>query len=103
MTAISKILFAFCVCLIFGVGAHAQQKATEAVPVSVLKEAGRAGVVVVGSAAKGTWAVTRAAGKYVVLPVVKTAFVEAGPAAGKFLLKSSAKYLLPVVVKLSVL
>jgi hypothetical protein len=60
-------------------------------------------VVIVGSAAKATWVTTKFAAKHVAKPVAKAVVVKAGPAVGKFALKNSAKYLLPFVVKLSVL
>ena len=61
------------------------------------------GVIVVGSAAKVAWGVTKFTAKHVVKPIAKTLFVRAAPTAGKFALKKSAKYLLPFVAKLSVL
>lgn len=60
-------------------------------------------VVVVGSAARGAWSVTRFTAKHVVAPVAKTIFLKAAPAVAKFALKNSAKHLLPVAVKLSAL
>ena len=70
---------------------------------SALGAPARTGVLVVRSAAKGTWVVTKATGKYVLLPVAKSMFVKAAPAAGKFILRRSAKYLIPTALKLAML
>ena len=64
-----------------------------------MKDAGTAAVVVVRSAAKAGWWTTKFAANHVAKPVI----VKAAPAAGKYALKQSAKYLLPFAVKLSIL
>jgi hypothetical protein len=78
------------------------QKA-ENVGVKMLRDTGNAAVIVVGSAAKGTWAVTKFAAKTTVKPVAKIVFTKAAPSAAKFALKKSAKHLLPVAVKVAAL
>ena len=67
--------------------------------VAVLKGTGRAAVIVVGSAGKIAWGTT----KFVARSVAKPILLTAAPAAGKFALKKSAKYILPLAVKLSLL
>lgn len=60
-------------------------------------------VVVVGSAAKGTWALTKFATKTIAKPTAKAVFLKAAPAITKFALKNAAKHALPLMLKLSVL
>jgi hypothetical protein len=62
-----------------------------------------AAVLVIGSAARGTWAVTKFATRTVAKPVAKTVFLKAAPAVTKFALKNTAKRALPLFVKLSLL
>lgn len=64
-------------------------------------------VIVVGSAAKGAWGTTKFIVRDLAVPVakslVKSLVVHAAPAAAKFALKESGKYLLPLALKLSIL
>lgn len=60
-------------------------------------------VVVIGSAAKGTWAVTTFTLKTVAKPVAKTIFVKATPAVAKFTLKTAAKEAVPLMLKVALL
>lgn len=64
-----------------------------------MKGTGKAAVIVVGSAGKVVWATTKFAAKRVAKPIL----VKAAPAVGKFIIKKSAKHLLPLAVKLSIL
>lgn len=100
-----KIIFKiFLVCafvLVASLGANAQE--LENTGTAVLKDTGKVSVVVVKSAAKATWSVTKFAVKTTVKPAAKIVFTKAAPAVGKFALKKSAKHLLPIAVKLAVL
>jgi hypothetical protein len=73
------------------------------VGVTLLKDTGKAAVIVVGSAAKATWSVTKFTVKTILKPVAKTLFTKTAPSAGKFVVKKSAKHLLPVAIKLAAL
>ena len=103
----------FCV-LFLCLGAHAQtkakasaQKQENSVGGAVLNGAGKVGVVVISSAAKIAWGTTKFIAKDVAVPVatevLKPVATKAAPAIAKFAIKNSAKYLLPLAVKLSVL
>jgi len=61
------------------------------------------GVVIVGSAAKGTWVLTKFAAANIAKPVAKAVLLDATPAVTKFVIKNAAKELLPLALKLSVL
>lgn len=100
-----RILLLTCVFLVFSAAANAQSRGenSSSVVSAVAKGAGKAAVVVVGSATKGTWTVTKFGANNFVKPVAKFVFLEMAPSAGKFLVRSSAKRLVPVAVKLSVL
>lgn len=91
-----------CACVL-AVSVAASAQRAKNVGVTLLKDTGKAAVIVVGSAAKATWAVTKVATKTTVKPVAKTLFIRAAPAGGKFVLKTSAKYLMPVAVKFAAL
>ena len=102
----SLIVCAFALSL--SIVANAQNSAvaksdTDSAVRSVLTGAGNATFVIVGSAGKVAWSATKFTAKHVVKPIAKTLFVRAAPTAGKFVLKKSAKYVLPFVAKLSVL
>ncbi len=74
---------------------------------SFLNGAGKVGVVVVGSAGKIAWGTTKFVLKDMAVPVVtglaKPMATKMAPAMTKFALKNSAKYLLPLALKLSIL
>ena len=60
-------------------------------------------IVIVSSAAKGTWAVTAFTAKTVAKPLAKTVLLKVTPAVSKFVLKNAAKQAIPLMVRLSVL
>jgi len=63
-------------------------------------------VIIVGSAAKAGWEVTKFGTKHVAAPIAKALFVRAAPKAGIYMLKNTAlgiKYGLPLALKLSIL
>ena len=60
-------------------------------------------MVIVGSAAKGTWAVTAFTARTVAKSVAKAVLLKATPAVSKFVLKTAAKQAIPLMLKLSVL
>jgi hypothetical protein len=73
---------------------------------ALLKGAAKVPVIVVGSAAKAGWEITKFTAVRVAKPAAKALIVKATPRATVFLLKNTgvtAKYLLPLAVKLSVL
>lgn len=98
---IFQILFV-CACIFAASVATSAQELQNA-GTEVLKDTGKAAVIVVGSAAKATWAVTKFAVKTTVKPAAKIVFTKAAPAAGKFALKKSAKHLLPIAIKFAAL
>jgi len=72
----------------------------------VLGGAGKATVIVVGSAARVGWEVTKFTAANVAGPAAKTLLIKGAPKAAVLLLKTSgvgAKYFLPIALKLSVL
>ena len=93
--------------------AHAQKKPVPAnkgnqpARVAPSNGPGNVAVVIIGSAAKVAWGATKFVAKDLAVPVatsfVKPIVVHAAPAAAKFALKKSAKYLLPFALKLSIL
>jgi hypothetical protein len=60
-------------------------------------------VVIVGTAARLTWATTKFTTQHFAKPVAKAVFIQATPTITRFVLKNSAKYLLPFATKLSLL
>ncbi len=60
-------------------------------------------MIIVGTAAKAAWGTTKFAAKHVVKPLAKTIFLKALPAVSKFVIKKSAKHLLPMAVKIAAL
>ena len=60
-------------------------------------------MIIVGTAAKAAWGTTKFAAKHVAKPVAKTIFLKAAPAVSKFVIKKSAKHLLPMAVKIAAL
>lgn len=77
---------------------HSQDDSAS-IGITVMRGTGRTAVIVVRSAAKVAWKTTKLTGRYVAKPIL----LKAAPAAGKYLIKTSAKHLLPFVVKMSVL
>lgn len=88
-------------------GSKASIRQDNSLASDVMGGTGKTAVIVVGSAAKVAWKTTKFTGKYVVKPVavsvLKPLFVKGAPHAAGFVLKKTAKYLLPLAVKLSVL
>lgn len=89
----SLLLLVFSLCALFalaGIG-----RGQSAVPLKVAKGAGKAAVVVVGSAAKGAWVTTKFTAKYVVKPVAthvaKPIITKALPKVTVFALKLAGK------------
>ncbi len=73
---------------------------------SVLKTTGKVPIVIVGSAAKAGWAVTKFTATRVAAPMAKTLIVKGTPKAAQLMLKTTEfgiKRALPLVVKLSLL
>ena len=93
--------------------AHAQKKPVPAnkgnqpARVAPSNGPGNVAVVIIGSAAKVAWGATKFVAKDLAAPVamavLKPVAIRAAPAVAKFALKKSAKYLLPLAVKLSIL
>ena len=90
----------------------AQQKVTKAagtgsgVATSVVKTTAKVPVIIVGTAAKAGWEITKFAAVRVAKPAAKTLIVRGAPRAAVYVLKSTgltAKYLLPFAIKLSLL
>jgi hypothetical protein len=98
---IFRMLFVCACVLAASVAAGAQE--LQNAGTALLQDTGKASVIVVRSAAKATWAVTKFAVKTTVKPGAKLVFAKAAPAAGKFALKKSAKHLLPLAVKFAAL
>lgn len=98
-----------CACVLFAavaVGAQSRpsdRNASKRSDPSAGAVAAKVPIVIVGSAAKLTWATTKFTAKHVAKPVAKTLFLSATPAITKFALKNTAKHLVPLAVKLSVL
>lgn len=91
-----------CACVL-AASVAARAQSGDNVGVTLLKDTGKAAVIVVGSAAKATWSVTKFTVKTTVKPIAKTLFTKTAPSAGKFVVKTSAKHLLPVAVKFAAL
>jgi hypothetical protein len=96
-----------CAFLIIGASAaNAQNKDTPHHTSSPAAIAAKVPVIIVGSAAKASWAVTKFSAGRIAAPVAKAVIVRGAPKATVFLLKNTglgAKYLLPLAIKLSVL
>lgn len=95
-------MFFVCACVL-AAGFSARAQSAENAGVVLLKDTGNAAVIVVGSAAKASWAVTKFAARTTVKPVAKFAFTKAAPSVGKFALRKSAKHLLPIAIKVAAL
>ena len=92
--------------------AAAQQKTSKVaqtgsgLATAVVKSTAKVPVIIVGTAAKAGWEITKFAAVRVAKPVAKTLIVRGAPRAAVYVLKSTgltAKYLLPFAVKLSLL
>ncbi len=91
-----------CACvLVSSVAANAQE--LQNAGAAVLKDTGKVSVIIVKSAAKATWSVTKFAANTTVKPAAKIVFKKAAPSVGKFALKKSAKHLLPIAIKVAAL
>lgn len=96
--------------LVFQIAANAQQNSThgsgESVAGAVAKTSAKVPIIIVGSAAKAGWEITKFGTKHLAAPVAKTLFFRAGPKAGMYVLKNTAlgvKYGVPLALKLSIL
>lgn len=98
---IFRVIFV-CACVL-GACVSASTQELQNVGTALLRDTGTASVIVVKSAAKASWSVTKFAVKTTVKPAARIVFVRAAPAAGKFALKKSAKHLLPIAVKFAAL
>jgi hypothetical protein len=100
-----------CACLTVTAAAYAQKQnsgsaQTVAVASSLLKSSSKVPIIIVGSAARAGWKITKFTTVRIAKPIAKTLVVRGAPKATLFVLKSTgvgAKYLLPWAVKLSVL
>jgi len=100
-----------CACVfVFAIAASAQSPGdnnTKAVANksgdAVKSDGGNPAMIIVGTAAKAAWGTTKFAVKHVVKPVAKTIFLKAVPAVSKFVIKKSAKHLLPTALKIAAL
>ena len=73
---------------------------------AVAKTTAMVPVIIVGSAAKAGWEITKFGTKHVAAPMAKALFVHAAPKAGMYMLKNTAlgvKYGVPLALKLSIL
>jgi hypothetical protein len=105
---INSIISILCAVFLFTLSAAAQQPTHQksenerSALSSAVSGSAKVGVVLIGSAAKGTWAAT----KFVAGRAAKPMLLKGAPKAAKFVLRSSgfaAKRLLPLAVKLSLL
>lgn len=106
MKIIPKVVAAMCALMLLSCACYSQSRSLprdNSTISTVATGAGKAAVIVVGSAAKLAWGTTKVAGKYVIKPAARIVFTKAAPAIGKFAIRKSAKYLLPMAMKLSVL
>jgi hypothetical protein len=99
MNTTMKPLLPFCALLLFAAAASAQRHE----PQDARTGSANPAVVIVRSAAKGTWAVTEFTAKAVAKPIAKTLLLKATPAVGKFVIKYAAKEAVPLMARLSVL
>jgi len=99
-----KYLPPLCALLVLSTAALAQKPANFKNNDRRVESVGRGtALVIVGSAAKGTWAVAAFTAKTIAKPVAKTVFLKATPAVTKFALKTAAKQAVPLMLKLSAL
>jgi hypothetical protein len=102
-----------CACTLFTVSAAYTQDNkpktsanTGSASTVLLRAAAKVPVIVIGSAAKAGWEITKFTAVRVAKPTAKALIVKATPRATVFLLKNTgvtAKYLLPLALKLSIL
>lgn len=106
MNKIFRILLPLCAVLVFALSANAQDKDSRS------KKADRApdqnvGVIIVKSAAKVGWVVTKAVAKDVALPITKAVLLKATPRLTEYAVKTVApvivKRALPIALKLALL
>lgn len=102
MRIISDFLLSTCAVLILATAANAQA-ATNSEGATFVQGAARVPAIIVGSAAKSVWVVTKFSAEHAAKPVAKAVFVKAAPSIGKYALRKSAKYVVPIALKLSVL
>ena len=100
-----------CACVFAFVGAANSQSFTYNSAKTTVKQSGDAtkrdgsnpAMIIVGTAGKAAWGTTKFVAKHVAKPVAKTIFLKMTPAVTKFVIKNSAKHLLPVAIKIAAL
>ena len=92
-----------CAVVFFAAVASAQRGSDQNKKAAEARSGSNPAVVIVSSAAKGTWAVTEFTARTIGKPVAKAVLLKATPAVTKFVLKNAAKEALPMLLKLSVL
>jgi hypothetical protein len=100
MNKLMKSLLPVCALMLLAAAASAQRGANRN---SEHSTTSNPAFVIVGSAAKGTWAVTEFTARTVAKPIAKAILLKATPAVSKFVLKNAAKEALPLLLKLSIL
>jgi len=93
---------AVCACVLaftFAASAQDAKKSGDSPGVTVLKGTGKAAVIVVGSAGKIVWGTTKFTAKHMAKPIL----LKAAPRVATFVLKKSAKHLLPMAIKIAAL
>lgn len=109
-----KLLFrslVVCACVFAFAGAANSQSITYNSVKTAVKKSGDAvkpdgrnpAMIIVGTAAKAAWGTTKFAAKHLLKPAAKTIFMKMTPAVTKFVIKNSAKHLLPLAVKIAAL
>ncbi len=108
-----KLLFrslVVCACVLAFAGAGNSQstydeaKATvKKSPDAVKRDGNNPAMIIVGTAAKAAWGTTKFVAKHAVKPAAKTLFLKMTPTVTKFVVKNSAKHLLPLAVKIAAL
>jgi hypothetical protein len=111
MKNLLKLLSPIGAILLISVAVSAQGSSTSdnsgsSVAGAVAKGAGKAAVIVVGSAAEAGWVVTKFTAKQVAKPVAKTIFLKAVPKLTVFALRNSSTFvrkLAPQALKIALL
>ncbi|HRI02954.1 MAG TPA: hypothetical protein PLL77_04350 [Pyrinomonadaceae bacterium] len=109
-----KLLFrslVVCACVFAFAGAANSQSFTYNSAKTAVKKSGDAAkrdgsnpvMIIVGTAGKAAWGTTKFAAKHLLKPAAKTIFLKMTPAVTKFVIKNSAKHLLPMAVKIAAL
>lgn len=106
MKRIVRLLLPLCAVLVFALSANAQDKSSRSNKADRAPEQ-KVGVIIVKSAAKVGWVVTKAVVKDVALPITRMVLLKATPRLTEFAVKRVgpvvAKRLLPIALKLALL